>query len=61
MSNSIYDVFMAVAQSRPNQTAIIEEKRRLSYRELSDMVDMIAASLPLEQKVIGVVMRHRAE
>ena len=61
MTNTIYGLFEEIVRKQPEATAIIENKRTMTFRELSDMVDMIADSFPDETKAVGIVMRHRAE
>ena len=61
MTNTIYGFFEEIVKKQPEATAIIENKRTMTFRELSDMVDMIADSFPDDTKAVGIVMRHRAE
>lgn len=61
MTNTIYGLFEEIVRNQPETTAIIENKRTMTFRELSDMVDMIADSFPDGTKAVGIVMRHRAE
>ena len=61
MENTIYGLFMEKVLQQPKATAIIENKRTLSFKELSAMVDMIADSFPDNTRAVGIVMRHRAE
>ena len=61
MENTIYGLFMEKVLQQPEATAIIENKRMLSFKELSAMVDMIADSFPDNTRAVGIVMRHRAE
>ncbi|MCR5073583.1 MAG: amino acid adenylation domain-containing protein [Clostridiales bacterium] len=61
MTNTIYGLFEEIVRKQPEATAIIENKRTMTFRELSDMVDMIADSFPDRTKAVGIVMRHRAE
>lgn len=61
MENTIYGLFMEKVLQQPEATAIIENKRTLSFKELSAMVDMIADSFPDNTRAVGIVMRHRAE
>lgn len=46
MENTIYGLFKEKVRQQPEATAIIENKRTLSFKELSAMVDMIADSFP---------------
>ena len=61
MENTIYGLFKEKVLQQPEATAIIENKRTLSFKELSAMVDMIADSFPDNTHAAGIVMRHRAE
>ncbi|MCR5089293.1 MAG: amino acid adenylation domain-containing protein [Oscillospiraceae bacterium] len=61
MENTIYGLFSAMAEQQPDATAIIENKRTMTFKELSTMVDMIADSFPDNTHAVGIVMRHRAE
>lgn len=61
MENTIYGLFKDMVQKHGDKTAIIENKRTMTFQELSDMVDMIADSFPDNTKSVGIVMRHRAE
>lgn len=58
---TIYSRFYEQVKAHGNETAIISDEAILSYRELSDMVDSIASSLPvLQSRRVGVVMPHGA-
>ena len=61
MDNTIYGLFQETVNKYRNNVAIIENKRTMTFGELSDMVDMIADSFPDHTKSVGIVMRHRAE
>ena len=61
MTNTIYGLFEKIVKKQPEAAAIIENKRTMTFRKLSDMVDMIADSFPNDTKAVGIVMRHRAE
>ena len=61
MENIIYGFFSAMAERQPDATAIVENKRTMTFKELSAMVDMIADSFPDNTHAVGIVMRHRAE
>lgn len=61
MENTVYGLFAESVKAHPEDPAIIENKRTLTFRELSDMVDMIADSFPDDIQSVGIVMRHRAE
>lgn len=61
MSDTIYALFANIAAKHRNETAIIENNRTLTFGELANMVDIIAASFPEEVASVGVVLSHRAE
>ena len=61
MENTIYGLFSAMAERQPDATAIVENQRIMTFKELSAMVDMIADSFPDNTHAVGIVMRHRAE
>ncbi|MCR5072223.1 MAG: amino acid adenylation domain-containing protein [Clostridiales bacterium] len=61
MTNTIYGLFEEIVKKQPEAAAVIENKRTMTFRELSEMVDMIADSFPDGTKAVGIVMRHRAE
>ncbi len=42
MENTIYGRFKEMVRQQPEATAIIENERTLTFRELSAMVNMIA-------------------
>ncbi|MCR5833304.1 MAG: amino acid adenylation domain-containing protein [Selenomonadaceae bacterium] len=59
--NTVYEIFKAMAEKQPDARAIIEDNRMMTFKELSEMTDMIADSFPDNTKAVGIVMRHRAE
>lgn len=61
MENTIYGLFQKTVAAHRNELAIVENKRKMTFGELDDMVDMIADSFPDGTKAVGIVMRHRAE
>ncbi len=61
MINTVYGLFEEIVKKQPEAAAIIENKRTMTFQELSEMVDMIADSFPDGTKAVGIVMRHRAE
>ena len=61
MENTIYGLFRAMVDKQGDAPAVIEDKRIMTFKELSAMVDMIADSFPDDTKSVGIVMRHRAE
>ena len=61
MENIIYEKFVQVVNTYPDQPAVIENNRTMSFADLSGMVDMIAKTFPDDLKAAGMVMTHRAE
>ncbi len=61
MTNTVYGLFEEIVTKQPEAAAIIENKRMMTFKELSKMVDMIADSFPDDTKAVGIVMRHKAE
>lgn len=61
MENTIYGMFKRMVENQPDAPAIIENKRTMTFRALSDMVDMIADHFPDGTRSVGMMMRHRAE
>lgn len=61
MENTIYGLFRVMVDRQGDAPAVIEDKRIMTFKELSAMVDMIADSFPDDTKSVGIVMRHRAE
>ncbi len=58
---TIYSYFQNIVDKYPDQPAIIEDDRVLTFAELSQMVDQIVDSFPGEVHSVGIVKRHRAE
>ena len=61
MTNTIYEKFSEVVAEHRNEPAIIETVRTLTFGELSNMVDGVAASFPEDVKSVGIAMNHTAE
>ncbi|MCC8141877.1 MAG: amino acid adenylation domain-containing protein [Lachnospiraceae bacterium] len=59
--DAIYTLFQSVVDSYPDDPAIIEDDRVLTFQEFSHMVDRIASGFPDDIHSVGIVMRHRAE
>ncbi len=59
--DTVYACFQDRVRKYPDQPAILEENRVLTFRELSGMADRIAASFPGTVRSVGIVMDHRAE
>ncbi|MDE6416073.1 MAG: AMP-binding protein, partial [Duncaniella sp.] len=59
---TIYSVFKDVVARQPDSIAIIEEDRTLSFSQLDELTDAIAAKFYDKQpKAVGIVMYHGAE
>lgn len=61
MKNTVYGLFQKTVKSNTDNIAIIENNRKITFGDLSEMVDTIADSFPKGIKSVGIVMRHRAE
>ncbi|MDE6231701.1 MAG: amino acid adenylation domain-containing protein [Muribaculaceae bacterium] len=62
MKRTIYSFFKKIVDSHPENTAIIEDDRTLTFSELDKMADAIAAKFYDRQpKSVGIVMHHGAE
>ena len=59
--DTIYSLFQETAKENDDKTAIIENTRRMTFGELSALVDLIAGTFPEGVSSIGIVMSHRAE
>ena len=61
MTDTINALFENVVANRKDKIAVIENNRTLTFGELSNLVDIIAESFPVETTSVGIVMQHRAE
>ncbi|UWP59849.1 amino acid adenylation domain-containing protein [Ruminococcus gauvreauii] len=61
MTDTIYSLFEKTAKRCKNEIAVIENGRRLTFGELSDMVDILASTFPKNVSSVGIVMGHKAE
>lgn len=61
MIETIYSLFHKVVSSHGGKTAIIEKERAITFEELSQLVDRIAAGFPADLNSVGIVMSHQAE
>ena len=62
MKRTIYSYFKEIVRKYPENNAIIEEDRTLSFKELDEMVDAICAKFyDQKPKSVGIVMHHGAE
>lgn len=61
MTETIYSLFEQTAQRDKDEIAVIENGRRLTFGQLSDMVDILASTFPKDVTSVGIVMGHKAE
>ena len=62
MRRTIYSVFKEIVDSHPEDIAVIEDDRTLTFSELDKMVDAIASKFYCRQpKSVGIVMHHGVE
>lgn len=62
VKRTIYSFFKKIVNKNPENTAIIEDDRTLTFSELDEMVDAIASKFYDRQpKAVGIVMHHGAE
>lgn len=59
--DTVCSVFYDTVRKHENETAIIENGRKLTFGELSDLADRIAGTFGEDVKTVGIVMNHRAE
>ena len=60
--NTIYSKFKSVAERQPDATAIIEDGRSFTYKDLDNLVDAIMSRFIGERhSFIGITMTHSAE
>ena len=56
---TIYQAFADCVKANPTRTAIIDSQGRMTYQELSDLADKIAAEFPAgNPRRVGIVMNH---
>ena len=62
MKDTIYDRFSQWVATQPDATAIVEDGRSATYRELDEITDAIMSKfLPDHYHFIGIVMNHGIE
>lgn len=59
--DTVYEYLKIQVGKRPEHTAVFDECRSLSFRELDDLATTIAASFPRRPRYVGVVMNHSVE
>ncbi len=61
MENTVYGKFSQIVGTYPDQPAVIEDGRTLTFQQLFDMAETISSTFPKEVRAVGIVMSHRAE
>ena len=59
--NTVYEYLKIQVEKQPEHTAVFDECRSLTFRELDDLATTIAASFPKRPQYVGVVMNHSVE
>lgn len=59
--NTIYDCFKIQVEKTSKAIAIFDKNKKLTYRELSSLIDSIASQLKSDAKKIGIIMDHSVE
>lgn len=59
--DTVYEYLKIHVEKQPEHTAVFDEYRSLTFRELDDLVTTIAASFPKCPQYVGVVMNHSVE
>lgn len=58
---TVYDYFKKQVEEQPEATAVFDEHRKLTFRELDALADSIVNMFPVHPNVVGVVMNHSVE
>ncbi len=61
MKNTVYSMFAQAVAAYGERVAIMENDRKMSFNEFSDLVDIVAESFPQGIKSVGIVMTRRIE
>lgn len=61
MTETIYSLFEQTVECHKNEIAIIENSKKLTFGQLSNMVDILASTFPKDVSSVGIVMGHKAE
>lgn len=61
LENTVFGMFEQAVRNHGDSPAVIESGRTLTFRELSDLVDVVAGVIPGGSETVGIVMSHRAE
>lgn len=58
---TVYGYLRKQVEEQPEGTAVFDDRRSLTFRELDALADSIAAMFPVHPGVVGVVMNHSVE
>lgn len=58
---TVYDYLRKRVEKQPDATAVFDDRCRLTFRELDEMANSIAAMFPVHPEVVGIVMNHSVE
>lgn len=58
---TVYDYFRRQVEEHPDDTAVFDECRKLTFRELDALADNIAAMFTVKPEAVGIVMNHSVE
>lgn len=62
MKETIYNLFKRQVSARPKATAVIDERRILTFRELDELANTISGMFPTKTpKRVGIMMEHNVE
>lgn len=59
--DTVYEYLKIQVEKQPEHTAVFDECRSLTFRELNDLATTIAASFPRRARYVGIVMNHSVE
>lgn len=59
--DTVYEYLKIQVEKLPEHTAVFDECRSLTFRELDDLATTIAASFPRRARYVGIVMNHSVE
>lgn len=59
--NVIYDLLKIKVKASPNATAVFDEERSLTRKELDNLIDTIAEKIPKTVHRVGIIMEHTVE
>lgn len=61
MTDTIYAFFEQTVKRCKDEIAVIENGRKFTFGQLSDLVDILAGTFPKKVSSVGIVMDHKAE